>query len=74
MWIICSLSAAPRMRGLSAADNIVALKDELEINVKNSYFILNRVPGEIPAPLQERINKIDVPFLGSVPWTRVWWN
>ncbi len=59
--------SGPTMRGLSAAENIVALKDELEINVKNSYFILNRVPGEIPAPLLERINKIDVPFLGPVP-------
>ncbi len=59
--------SGPTMRGLSAADNIVALKDELGINVKNSYFILNRVPGEVPATLQERINKIDVPFLGPVP-------
>lgn len=59
--------SGPTMRGLSAADNIVALKEELEINVKNTYFILNRVPGEIPATLQERINKIDVPFLGPVP-------
>lgn len=59
--------SGPTQRGLSAAQNIVELKDELQINVKNSYFILNRVPGEIPAPLQERIDKIDVPFLGPVP-------
>ncbi|MCK5794116.1 MAG: AAA family ATPase [Anaerolineales bacterium] len=59
--------SGPTQRGLSAADNIVKLKDELAINVKNSYFILNRVPGEIPAPIQDRIEKIDVPFLGPVP-------
>lgn len=59
--------SGPTQRGLSAADNIVELKDELQVNVKNSYFILNRVPGEIPAPIQERIDKIDVPFLGPVP-------
>ena len=57
----------PTQRGLSAAAGIVELKEELEINIKNTYFILNRVPGEIPAPLQERIDKLQVPFLGPVP-------
>jgi CO dehydrogenase maturation factor len=59
--------SGPTQRGLSAAENIVELKDELEINIKNSYFILNRVPGEIPAPLQETIDTFNVPFLGPVP-------
>jgi CO dehydrogenase maturation factor len=59
--------SGPTQRGLSAAAGIVELKDELEIRVKNSYFILNRVPGEIPTPLQERIDKLAVPFLGAVP-------
>lgn len=57
----------PTQRGLSAAKNIVQLKDELEINVKSSNFILNRLPGEIPAPLQELIDDLGVPFLGVVP-------
>lgn len=30
-------------------------------------LILNRVPGEIPAPLQEQIKGIKVPFLGPIP-------
>lgn len=59
--------SGPTQRGLSAANNIVELRDELEINIKNSYFILNRVPGEIPPPLQETIDKLDVSFLGPVP-------
>ena len=59
--------SGPTQRGLSAAAGIVELKDELEVNIKNSYFILNRVPGEIPAPLQETINNLKVPFLGPVP-------
>lgn len=59
--------SGPTQRGLSAAAGIVALKDELEISIKNSHFILNRVPGEIPPPLQEAIDKIGVPFLGPVP-------
>ena len=59
--------SGPTQRGLSAAAGIVDLKDELEIRIKNTYFILNRVPGEIPPPLQERIDNIPVPFLGPVP-------
>jgi len=57
----------PTQRGIVAAERIVELKDELEINVENSYLILNRVPSEIPAPLQERIKSINVPFLGPIP-------
>ena len=59
--------SGPTQRGLSAAAGIVDLKDELGISIKNSYFILNRVPGEIPTPLQERIDNLEVPFLGPVP-------
>ncbi len=59
--------SGPTQRGLAAAANIVELKDELQIKVKNTYFILNRVPGEIPPPLQERIDKLEVPFLGPIP-------
>ena len=57
----------PTQRGIVAAERIVELKDELEINVENSYLILNRVPGEIPAPLQKQIKSIKVPFLGPIP-------
>lgn len=59
--------SGPTQRGLAAAAGIVDLKEELEIRIKNTYFILNRVPGEIPSPLQERIDKLEVPFLGAVP-------
>ncbi len=57
----------PTHRGVVAAERIVDLKDELEINIENAYLILNRVPGEIPPPLQERIDAIKVPFLGTIP-------
>ncbi|NQS91842.1 MAG: AAA family ATPase [Chloroflexi bacterium] len=57
----------PTHRGVVAAKRIVELKDELAIEVENAYFILNRVPGEIPPPLQELIDSMGVPFLGPVP-------
>ena len=59
--------SGPTQRGIVAAERIVHLKDELEINVENTYLILNRLPGEMPKPLQERIQKIKVPFLGVIP-------
>ena len=59
--------SGPTQRGLAAAAGIVDLKDELGISIKNTYFILNRVPEEIPTPLQERIDKLEVPFLGAIP-------
>jgi CO dehydrogenase maturation factor len=59
--------SGPTQRGLSAAAGIVDLKDELEVKIKNSYFILNRVPGKIPTPLLEKIDELEVPFLGPVP-------
>jgi CO dehydrogenase maturation factor len=57
----------PTMRGIVAAERIVDLKDELEISVENTYLIINRVPGDLPAPLQEKVNQIQVPFLGPIP-------
>jgi len=61
------ITSDPTHRGVVAAERIVDLKDELEINIENAYMILNRVPGEIPPPLQERIDGIKVPFLGTIP-------
>lgn len=57
----------PTQRGIVAAERIVEIKKELEINVENTYLILNRLPDELPDPLAERIQQIDVPFLGFIP-------
>ena len=59
--------SGPTHRGVVAAKRIAELKDELEIKVENAYFILNRVPGEIPSALQDLIDTLGVPFLGSIP-------
>ena len=57
----------PTQRGIVAAERIAALRKELDINVENAYLILNRLPGEIPDPLQERIDQLDIPLMGVVP-------
>ena len=57
----------PTQRGIVTAERIAALRNELDINVKNAYLILNRLPGEMPPPLQERIDAMDIPLLGVIP-------
>lgn len=57
----------PTQRGIVAAQRIAELRKELNIEIENAYLILNRVIGEVPAPLMETIEKIGIPFLGSVP-------
>lgn len=57
----------PTQRGIVAAERIAAMRHELDIQVENAYLVLNRVRGEIPAPLQARIDALDIPLLGVVP-------
>jgi CO dehydrogenase maturation factor len=57
----------PTQRGIVAAERIAAMRHELEINIEHAYLVLNRLNGEMPAALQERIEANEVPFLGIVP-------
>ena len=53
--------------GIVAAERIVKMQTELDIQIENAYLILNRVLNGVPQPLQERIDQLEVPFLGAVP-------
>jgi len=57
----------PSQRGLVAAERIAAFRKELDIRIENAYLILNRLPGEMPPALAERIAAMDVPLLGVIP-------
>ena len=57
----------PTQRGLVAAERIAELRDELDVHVENAYLILNRLSGEMPDALRERIEGLDIPLLGIVP-------
>lgn len=57
----------PTQRGIVAAERIQELKNEIQINIKNTYFILNRVPEQIPPPLLDRVEQMEMPFLGTIP-------
>jgi len=57
----------PTQRGLVAAQRIAGFRNELDIHIENTYLILNRLNGEMPAALQERIDEMDIPLLGVIP-------
>jgi CO dehydrogenase maturation factor len=57
----------PTQRGLVAAERIAGFRNELDIQIENTYLILNRLNGEMPAALQERIDEMDIPLLGVIP-------
>ena len=57
----------PSLRGVVAAERIASFRNELDIHIENAYLILNRLEGDIPKPLQERINQLDIPLLGVIP-------
>jgi CO dehydrogenase maturation factor len=57
----------PTRRGLVAAERIAGFRHEMDINIENTYLILNRLNGNIPAPLKEYIEGMDIPLLGVVP-------
>ncbi len=57
----------PTQRGIVAAERIAALRKELDIRVENAYLIINRLVGELPEALSERIRQLDIPLLGVIP-------
>lgn len=57
----------PTQRGIVAAERIASFRHELDIRIDHAYLILNRLVGEIPPPLQERIDRLDIPLLGVIP-------
>jgi CO dehydrogenase maturation factor len=57
----------PSQRGIVAAERIAGFRNDLEINIDQAYLILNRMVGEIPAPLKARIDALDIPLVGVIP-------
>jgi CO dehydrogenase maturation factor len=57
----------PTQRGIVAAERIEEMIASLDIHIENIHLVLNRLIGEIPAPLLARIEALEMNFLGSVP-------
>jgi CO dehydrogenase maturation factor len=57
----------PTYRSTIVAERIANLRSELDINIDKTWFVFNRVSGEVPGSLLEIIHKLDVQLLGAVP-------
>ncbi len=57
----------PTQRGLVAAERIASFREQMDIRIEHTWLILNRLPGEMPASLQERVDEMGIPFLGFIP-------
>jgi CO dehydrogenase maturation factor len=56
------------MRGMVAAESMVGLSKDLEINVRNTHLIVNRVQGELTPALRAKVEGMGVPLLAALPY------
>jgi CO dehydrogenase maturation factor len=57
----------PSLRGVVAAGHIAKISQELDINIRQVYLIVNRAMNGLPPALQEAIDELDVPLAGTLP-------
>jgi CO dehydrogenase maturation factor len=57
----------PTVRGVVAAGRIAGLRDELDINIKQVYLIVNRVQGELTPALAAAVDEIGVSLGAIIP-------
>jgi CO dehydrogenase maturation factor len=57
----------PTIRGVHTAAEMVELAAEVEVNVKETMLIVNRVSGELPEPLQEAIEDLGLEVAAYIP-------
>ena len=56
------------MRGMTAAESMLVLSKELEINVRDTYLVVNRVIGEMSPAIRAKVEAMGVPLLAAVPY------
>lgn len=57
----------PTVRGIRAAASIAAMAAEIDVNVRRTSLIVNRVTGSLPAALQEAVDELGIEVLGMIP-------
>ena len=56
------------VRGMAAAEAMVALSKELEINVRNTHLVVNRVIGDLPDALLDKAGQMGPALLATLPY------
>jgi CO dehydrogenase maturation factor len=52
---------------IRAAERIDELVDELNINVRNRYLVLNNLPNQLSRKAKEMLEELDLEVLGAIP-------
>ena len=61
------LVSDPSLRGIRTCKKLEDLVDQLGLNVKKLYLIINRVGNGIPSQLMEELGKLKLNLLGILP-------
>ncbi len=56
------------LRGMVAAENMLALSRTLDIHIRNTSLIINRVIGDLPPALRAKADALGIPLLAVVPY------
>jgi CO dehydrogenase maturation factor len=57
----------PTIRGLRAAQTIAQMAGELEVNVRHTVLVVNRLNGELPAELSRAISSLGLEVAAMIP-------
>jgi CO dehydrogenase maturation factor len=57
----------PTIRGVRTAGEMARLAQDLEVNVLQMLLVLNRVQGELPAPLQDAMQELGLEIAAHIP-------
>jgi CO dehydrogenase maturation factor len=57
----------PTVRGVKAAEGIVKLASDLQINVGRAMLVVNRVDGELPPALRQTLDGLNAELAGVIP-------
>ena len=57
----------PTIRGVRAASEMAKLTQEIDVNVHRLMLVVNRLQGELPQPLQEAIDDLDLEIAAMIP-------
>ena len=57
----------PTLRGLRTAETIARMASEIEVNVKQTLLVINRLDGPVPAPLQQALEALGLELGARIP-------
>ncbi len=61
------LISDPSMKGIRTCKKLEDLVNELGLNVKKTYLLINRISHEVPPQIDEEVMRLNLRVLGTIP-------